>query len=144
MVAREKADRTNDRARAEETRLQAERQYRMVVEAATDAVITIDENSTIVLVNPAVSKIFGYSAAEILGRPLTVLMPHEAAARHVRAIHDYVRTDDRHINWDAVEAIAVRKNGEQFPVEISFAEILSGGQRTFTGFIRDVTERKQA
>ena len=144
MVAREKADRTNDRARARDTRLQAERQYRMVVEAATDAVITIDENSTIVLVNPAVSKIFGYSAAEILGRPLTVLMPHEAAARHVRAIHDYVRTDDRHINWDAVEATAVRKNGEQFPVEISFAEILSDGQRTFTGFIRDVTERKQA
>ena len=144
MVARETADRTNDRARVEDTRLQAEHQYRMVVEAATDAVITIDENSTIVLVNPAVSKIFGYSAAEILGRPLTVLMPHEAAARHVRAIHDYVRTDDRHINWDAVEATAVRKNGEQFPVEISFAEILSGGQRTFTGFIRDITERKQA
>ena len=156
MVARKKADRTNqreeygssvdlhDRTQAENTRLQAERQYRMVVEAATDAVITIDENSTIVLVNPAVTKIFGYSSAEILGRPLTVLMPHEAAARHVRAIREYVRTDHRHINWDAVEAMAVRKNGEPFPVEISFAEIVSGGQRTFTAFIRDVTERTQA
>ena len=88
---------------------------RMVVEAATDAVITIDENSTIMLVNPAVTKIFGYSSAEILGRPLTVLMPHDAAARHVRAIREYVRTDDRHINWDAVEAIAVGKTANSFP-----------------------------
>ena len=156
MVAREKPDRTKEleddgsvvdlrgRTQAEDTRLQAERQYRLVVEAATDAVITIDEHSTITLVNPAVTRIFGYSSREIVGRPLTVLMPHEAAARHVQAIREYVRTDDRHLNWDAVEAIAVRKNGGQFPVEISFAEILSGGRRTFTGFIRDVTERKQS
>ena len=50
---------------AEETRLQAERQYRMVVDTATDAVITMDENGTITLVNPAVTTIFGYSATEL-------------------------------------------------------------------------------
>ena len=133
-----------DRTQAEDTRLQAEQQVPLVVEAATDAVITIDENSTITLVNPAVTRIFGHSSAEIVGQPLTVLMPHEAGARHVQAIREYVRTDERHFNWEAVEAIAVRKNGEAFPVEISFAEVVSGGQRTFTGFIRDVTERKQA
>jgi PAS domain S-box-containing protein len=143
-VLEDRARDFQDRKQAEETRLQGERQYRMVVEAATDAVITIDENSVITLVNPAVTRIFGYSSAEIVGRPLTVLMPHDVAARHVRAIREYVQTDDRHINWDAVEATAVRRNGEQLPVEISFAEVVTDRQRTFTGFIRDITERKQA
>jgi len=68
---------------AEETRLQAERQYRTVVETATDAVITIDATSKIRLVNPAVTKVFGYEPAELIGKPLTVLMPERLANRHL-------------------------------------------------------------
>jgi PAS domain S-box-containing protein len=129
---------------AEATRLQAERQYRTVVETATDAVITIDATSTIRLVNPAVTKIFGYEPAELIGKPLTVLMPERLASRHLMGVQQYVETGDRRLNWSAIDLIGLRKNGQEFPVEISFAEVINDGQRTFTGFIRDVTERKQA
>jgi PAS domain S-box-containing protein len=134
----------HDRKQAEDTRLQAERQYRTVVETATDAVITIDATSVIQLVNPAVTKIFGYEPSELIGQPLTVLMPERLANHHLTGVQQYVETGHRRRNWSAIELIGLRKNGEEFPVEVSFAEVINDGQRTFTGFIRDVTERKQA
>jgi PAS domain S-box-containing protein len=134
----------HDRKQAEDTRLQAERQYRTVVETATDAVITIDETSNIRLVNPAVTSIFGYEPAELIGKPLTVLMPERLASRHLTGLQQYVETGDRRRKWSAIELVGLRKNGEEFPVEISFAEVINDGHRTFTGFIRDITERKQA
>src|SRR5262249_40644981 len=73
----------HDRKQAEETRLRAERQYRTVVETATDAVVTIDATSVIQLVNPAVTKIFGYEPSELIGKPMTVLMPEQLSSRHV-------------------------------------------------------------
>jgi PAS domain S-box-containing protein len=129
---------------AEGPRLQAERQYRAVVETATDAIVTIDIASVIQLVNPAVSKIFGYEPPELIGRPLTVLMPERLAAHHLAGMQQYVQTGHRGLNWSGIELIGLRKNGEEFPVEISFAEVVDGDRRTFTGFIRDITERKQA
>ena len=130
---------------AEETRLQAERQYQSVVETATDAVVRIDATSLIQLVNPAVTKIFGYEPSELIGRPLTVLMPERLVNRHLAGVQQYLETGHQRLNWSAIELIGLRKNGEEFPVEISFAEVINdAGQRTFTGFIRDITERKQA
>jgi PAS domain S-box-containing protein len=123
---------------------QAQRQYQTVVETATDAVVTIDATSAIRLVNPAVTKVFGYEPAEVIGKPLTVLMPARLANRHLTGLQRYVETGHRRLNWSAIELIGLRKNGEEFPVEISFAEVINDGQRTFTGFIRDITERKQA
>ena len=134
----------HDRKQAEENRLQAERQYRTVVEAATDAVVTIDAASVIRLANPAVTKIFGYEPSEVIGKPLTVLMPARLASRHLAGVHRYVETGQRCLNWSAIKLIGLRKTGEEFPIEVSFAEVVNDGQRTFTGFIRDVTERKQA
>jgi len=132
------------RLQAEESRLQAERQYRTVVETAPDAVVTIDAESVIQLVNPAVTKIFGYEPAELIGKPLTVLIPERVANRHLTGVQQYVETGHHRLNWSAIELIGLRKHGEEFPVEISFAEVINDGQRTLTGFIRDVTERKQA
>jgi PAS domain S-box-containing protein len=134
----------HDRKRAEETRLEAERQYRTVVETATDAVVTIDESSTIRLVNPAVQKIFGYEPAELIGKPLTVLMPKRLAGCHLAGMQQYVESGRPHQNCAATELIGLRKSGEEFAVEISFADVTTDGQRQFTGFIRDITERKQA
>ncbi len=117
----------HDRRQAEDARLRVERQYRMVIETASDAVVTIDQAGTITLVNPAASGMFGYRSSEIVGRPLAALIPH--LPRPIRGIR---------------EATGLRHNGQEFPVEISFAEADVEGRRTLTGFIRDVTERKQA
>ena len=81
-----------------------ERQYRTVVETATDAVITIDATSKIRLVNPAVTKIFGYEPAELIGQLLTVLMPERLANRYLAAVQHYVETGHRGLNWSSIES----------------------------------------
>ncbi len=133
-----------ERKRAEEARRYSEEQYRTVVETATDAVISIDEASQIQFVNPAATKIFGYDTSELIGSPLMMLMPEFLRDPHKTGVRRYLTTNQRHLNWQGVELIGQRKNGDEFPVEVSFGEITKQGRSIFTGFIRDITERKQA
>jgi PAS domain S-box-containing protein len=122
----------------------SEENYRLVVETAPDAVISIDESSAILSANPATVRIFGYDPAELIGKPLTVLMPEFLRKLHEKGFSRYLATGQRHINWQGTELTALRKNGEEFPVEISFGELSRDGHKIFAGFIRDISERKQA
>ncbi len=133
-----------ERRRAEAARRHSEEQFRNVVDTATDAVVSIDETGHILYLNPAITRIFGYSAAELIGQSLTILMPRGLRDLHHAGFERYLRTGQRHLNWQGVELTAVRKGGEEFPVEISFGEVASNSQHVFTGFIRDITERKEA
>ena len=118
--------------------------HRVVVETASDAVVSIDHNGDILLANHATTTTFGYEPSELIGRPLTILMPEYLRDFHRAGLKRYQETSHRHINWQSTELIGLRKNGEEFPVEVSFGEINSDGRRVFTGFIRDISERKQA
>jgi PAS domain S-box-containing protein len=132
------------RKQEESERRYSEAKHRVVVEAASDAVICVDERSAILLANPATSRIFGYEPAELIGKPLTVLMPEFLRKLHEDGFRRYLATGQRHINWQGTELTGLRKNGQEFPVEISFGEVTADGHRIFTGFIRDISERKQA
>ncbi len=129
---------------AEDARQQLEEQYRTVVETAADAVISIDENSQILFANPATTKIFGYELRELIGKQFTMLMPEPFRERHEASLRRYLATGERHLNWQGVEFVGLHKSGAEFPVEVSFGEVVRQGQRIFTGFIRDITERKEA
>ena len=118
--------------------------YRLVVETASDAVISLDETSTILLANPATTRVFGYDPVELIGKPLVILMPEFLRKLHDAGFKRYVATGQRHINWQGTELTGLRKNGKEFPVEVSFGELIQDGHRVFTGFIRDISERKQA
>jgi len=118
--------------------------HRVVVETASDAVVSIDHRGDILLANHATTTTFGYEPSELIGRPLTMLMPEYLRNLHEAGLKRYRDTGHRHINWQGTELIGLRKNGEEFPVEVSFGEINNDGQRVFTGFIRDISERKQA
>jgi PAS domain S-box-containing protein len=133
-----------ERKRAEEARRYSEEQYRTVVETATDAVVSIDEDSKILFVNPATTKIFGYDTSELIGRPLMMLMPESLSKLHEAGFRRYLATGERHLNWQGAELTALRKNGQEFPVEVSFGEMISNGHKVFTGFIRDISEKKRA
>jgi PAS domain S-box-containing protein len=133
-----------ERKRAEEARRYSEEQYRTVVETATDAVVSIDEDSKILFVNPATTKIFGYDTSELIGRPLTMLMPESLRKLHEAGFRRYLATGQRHLNWEGTELTGLRKNGHEFPVEVSFGEMISNGHKAFTGFIRDISEKKRA
>jgi PAS domain S-box-containing protein len=133
-----------DRKHEESALRYTEENYRLVVETAPDAVISIDESGAILFANPATVRIFGYDPTELIGRPLTVLMPEFLRKLHEKGLSRYLATGQRHINWQGTELTAVRKNGQEFPVEISFGELSRDGRKVFTGFIRDITERRQA
>jgi diguanylate cyclase (GGDEF)-like protein/PAS domain S-box-containing protein len=130
--------------KAEEARRESEERYRVITESALDAIITIDEKSRITLVNPAVERVFGYTAAELYGKPLTMLMPEALRERHMQAVEKHIKTGRRHLPWGAVEMPGLHKDGREIPVEISYGEFKKNGRFFFIGIIRDVTERKKA
>ena len=134
----------SDDEREESALRYSEENYRLVVETAPDAVISIDERGSILFANPASARIFGYDPAELIGKPLTVLMPEFLRKLHEKGFSRYLATGQRHINWQGTELTALRKSGQEFPVEISFGELSRDGHKVFTGFIRDISERKQA
>jgi PAS domain S-box-containing protein len=133
-----------DRKREESALRYSEQNYRLVVETAPDAVISIDESGAILFANPATARIFGYDPTELIGKPLTILMPEFLRKLHENGFSRYLATGQRHINWQGTELTGLRKNGQEFPVEISFGELSRDGHKVFTGFIRDISERKQA
>ena len=133
-----------DRKHAEEDVRSSEEKHRLILEVANDAVISMNEEGFILFANPATGRIFGYDPAEIVGEPMTILMPEMMRKLHETGLKRYLATGKRHLNWQGVEVTAQRKDGQEFPVEVSFGELSSAGHRVFTGFIRDISERKQA
>jgi hypothetical protein len=132
------------RNNAEEDLISKEETHRLVVETAPDAVITIDDQSVIRFANPATERVFGYDPSELIGKSLTHLMPKFLRELHEKGFSRYLATGRRHINWQGTELTALRKDGEEFPVEVSFGELTRDGHKVFTGFIRDISERKLA
>lgn len=118
--------------------------FRVIAETASDAIITIDEASTILFVNPAAERIFGYTQTELLGRNLTMLMPEYLRRLHEQALGRYVENGKRHISWNGIELPGVHKSGAELALEVSFGESVSGGKHTFIGIVRDVSERNRA
>jgi len=132
-----------ERKRAEDELKRSEANHRLVIEAASDAVISMDEKGIIILANLATTTIFGYDSEELVGKPLTLLMPESMKKLHEAGYSRYLKSGERHMNWHGTELTALRANGEEFPVEVSFGEMRSNGHRIFTGFIRDITEKHE-
>ncbi len=141
LIACEEFD---DRKQEESARLYEEERYRLVLETASDAVVSMDHSGIVRAANPAIKRIFGYGPEEVIGESLTILMPESMGELHTKGFNRYLSTGRRHINWQGIELTARHKDGEEFPVEVSFGELNSAGHKLFTGFIRDIRERKQA
>ena len=133
-----------DRARAAQALRESEARYRILAETANDAFITINSESRILFVNAAAERIFGYTRAEMLGQSLTLLMPENLREVHRAGLKRYLETGRRHIDWESAELTGLHKSGTEITLGISFAEFVIHGERTFTGIIRDITERKRA
>ncbi|MBX6742518.1 MAG: PAS domain S-box protein, partial [Acetobacteraceae bacterium] len=133
------------RQREQDRRTELEAQYRAIVETAEDAIVTIDERGMVQSFNPAAERIFGYAASEVIGHSIGVLMPEQMARMHDGAVTRYATSGQRRVLWHGRELTARRSDGSEFPIELSLAEWrTSGGQRRFTGLMRDLTERRRA
>jgi PAS domain S-box-containing protein len=133
-----------ERIQEESARRKSEERHRVAVETAADVVISIDESGAIQFANPATTTVFGYDPMELIGKPLTVLMPELVQKLHEKTFREYLFIGHRENNWQGGELTGLRKNGQEFPVEVSFGELSKNGQKGFTGLIRDISERKRA
>src|SRR5215813_2332735 len=113
-----------------------------ILESAVAAIITINDRGLIESVNPATERLFGYSAAELLGHNVKMLMPEPYATEHDGYIASYVETGVKRIIGIGREVSGRRKDGTTFPVHLSVSEFEADGQRSFTGMIHDISDRK--
>ena len=133
----------NQRA-TESARLQSERQLAEILNAVVDGIVTSDEKGLIQVFNPAAEKIFGYSAGEVVGKSINMLMPAAEASHHDAHLDKYHRTGKATIIGYGREVFGRRKDGTEFPIDLAVNQVEIDGRRYFTGVVRDITQRKQA
>ncbi len=112
------------------------------VENTNEAFVTIDREQKVLFFNKAAEKIFGFSREEVLGRDLDVIMSPGCSRDHHRAVARYIETGVPRRIGHHTEIMAVRKNGETFPADISFSISMAGDMIYFTAIVRDLTETK--
>jgi len=122
----------------------AEPRLRALLDAAVDAIVTIDRHGVIESVNPATERLFGYTAAELLGCNVSMLMPSPHRERHDQYLQRYLMTGEARIIGSGREVEARRKDGTLFPVDLAVTEFEVGGERMFTGLVRDISDRRAA
>ena len=130
-------------ARSESAVRDREERLRAILETAVEGIITIDERGLIESFNPASEKIFGYQAAEVIGKNVSVLMSTPHREQHDGYLDNYKRTGHARIIGIGRETFARKKDGTLFPIDLSVSEVKLSDRRIFTGFIRDITERKR-
>lgn len=111
-----------------------------IIETATDAIVTINENHQIIGYNRGAEQIFGYSRDEALGQDLSIIIPPPHKNNHKEYVRRYIATRTAHVIGKHVQLTAQRKNGEEFPMSISFSVAEIGGNLYFTGIVRDISE----
>jgi two-component system sensor kinase FixL len=116
---------------------------RSILETVPDAMIVIDEHGTVRFFSSAAERLFGYTAAEVRGRNVNLLMPSPYREQHDGYLDRYLRTGERRIIGIGRVVVGRRKDGSTFPMELSVGEAHQTDQPLFTGFVRDLTERQQ-
>jgi PAS domain S-box-containing protein len=124
--------------------MESENRFRTLADTASDAIITIDTDSTIIFVNEAIEKVFGYRQEELIGKHMTMLMPDRMRSGHEAGLGRYLTTGRRSMSWSGVPLPGLHKDGREIPLEVSFGEFERDGKRYFTGIARDVSERQRA
>ncbi len=122
---------------------EAEARMQAILNTAVDGIIVIDEEGRIESFNPAAERIFGHKARQVIGKNVSLLMPSPHREKHTQHIRRYIETGEARIIGIGREVVGLRKDGTQIPIDLAVSEINIGGRRTFTGIIRDISERKR-
>ncbi len=118
-----------------------EAHLRSILDTVPDSMIVIEENGTITSFSAAAERLFGYSAGEVRGRNVKMLMPSPDREKHDGYLNRYITTGERRIIGYGRVVTGQRKDGTLFPMELSVGETRVNGKRIFTGFVRDLTSR---
>jgi PAS domain S-box-containing protein len=133
-----------ERARTERSLQESEERFRSLVESATDAIVLADHQGRIVSVNNAAQRFFGYRAEEMLGKPLTLVMPVRYRTAHQQGLERLRTTGESRVIGRTVELHGLRKDGSEFPLSLSLSTWTAQGEHFFSGIMRDMTGQKMA
>jgi sigma-B regulation protein RsbU (phosphoserine phosphatase) len=122
----------------------AEEASRLILEAAPDAIVVTKQNGRIVLVNSQTERLFGYTRQELLGQKVEVLVPQHVRRRHAKNRTAYFSHPSVRPMGSGLELYGRRKDGTEFPIDVSLSPLHTGGGTLVSGFIRDITERKRS
>jgi len=138
--------RADEKLRQEESELKhSEARKAAILESALDCILTIDHEGCITEFNLAAEHTFGYRRDEVLGMPLAnVIIPLSLREKHRQSFARYLATGEARLLGKRIETTAVRADGSEFPVELAISRIPLEGPPSFTGYLRDITERKRA
>ncbi len=112
-----------------------------IIDTAPDAIVTISERGYILSFSPAAERMFGYNAAEVIGRNVNMLMPEPFHSEHDDYLTRYLTTGEKRIIGSGRTVIAQHKSGSTFPMELAVGEVRTEADHIFTGFIRDISDR---
>jgi two-component system, sensor histidine kinase and response regulator len=132
---------TTERVRLETGLRDREHRMRLVFEHVLDGIIAIDERGVIEMANPAAERIFGYSAAELLGSNVSKLMASSHREGHDGHLSGYLSTGERKIIGIGRQVDGRRNDGTEFPLDLAVSEVQIDGRRQYVGILRDITER---
>src|SRR5256886_2083835 len=139
------AQERRERQEAEAAQREIQARKSAMLDSALDCIVTIDHEGKVVEWNPAAEKTFGYHRAEVIGKELAALViPPALRERHRQGLARYLSTGQSSILGKRIEMAALRADGTELPVELSITQVPTEGLPLFTGFIRDITERRQA
>ena len=133
----------SERKQTEDALQESENIFRSITESATDAIVSVDREDIIVMWNQTAEKMFGYSAEEAIGNKLTIIMPEQYRRAHRKGISRYVVTGKSKVVGKNYEVTALRKDGTEFPVELSLSSWERRDDIFFTAIIRDITRRRK-
>jgi two-component system, sensor histidine kinase and response regulator len=134
-----------ERKQSEQALQESEAHTKAIVHSSLDCIVAINHEGKILEFNPAAEKVFGHSRAEVLGRELAqVIIPPSLRERHRQGMMHYLSTGEARVMGKRIEITAIRSDGSEFPVELAITRMGAETPPTFTGFIRDISERKRA
>ena len=133
----------SERKQTEQAMREAAARLRAVVDTAVDGVILINSLGWIQMFNPACERLFGYSAEEVIGENVKMLMPAPFHTEHDGYLANYHRTGERKIIGIGREVVGLRRDGSTFAMDLSVGEAKQDGEAIFVGVIHDLTERKR-
>jgi PAS domain S-box-containing protein len=115
-----------------------------ILDTVVDGIITINHRGMIETFNPAAEQLYGYAAAEVIGKNISMLMPEPYHSEHDSYLQHYAATGEAKIIGTGREVVGRHKSGNTFPMELAVSEMRVGDERHFTGVVHDITLRKQA
>ena len=132
-----------ERRLAERAIREGDEKYRSLVNSTGDAVISIDSTGAIVAWNRSAERVFGFDESEMLGQPLGIVIPERFLPQHERALRRLEAGSAISMMGSTFALAGRKKDGSEFPMELSLATWDSLGGKFYTGFVRDIMERKQ-